>query len=199
MSFYRFPFASVVKGWSKKASKIRWAIKANRIITHIKRFGKDSIETWKRFREIFIPLEKSIDFYLFQLPPSIKPDHKKSIEEFMKLAKKEKGENIRFAIEFRNVKWFEEKEIEWAKKLGLVVVSVDAPRLPREIYKTDGIIYLRMHGRSSWYSHDYTREELKEVARNIINTNPKVVYIFFNNNHAMLKNAREMMDLLRRV
>ncbi|MEM5861298.1 MAG: DUF72 domain-containing protein [Candidatus Aenigmatarchaeota archaeon] len=199
MSFYRFPFPSVIKGWSKKASDLRWVVKVNKIITHINRFEKDSLEAWKRFEEIFSPLEQSIDFYLFQLPPSMKPESKKSIEDFIKKVKGLKKDKIKFAIEFRNLEWFKEKEIRWAEKLGFVVVSVDAPKLPRDIYKTHEIVYLRMHGRSAWYRHEYSQEELKEIAKNILKTKPTKVYVFFNNNHAMLKNAREMMKILNKI
>lgn len=198
MSFYRFPFPSVIKGWSKKARSLRWVVKVNKIITHINRFEKDSLNAWKRFREIFSPLENSIDFYLFQLPPSLTTESKKSIENFVLSVKRLEKSEIRFAIEFRNEEWFKEKEIRWAEKLGFVVVSVDAPKLPREIYKTHEIVYLRMHGRSSWYKHDYSKEELTEIAKNIIKTKPERVYVFFNNDHAMLSNARKMMKMLKK-
>ncbi len=48
-----------------------------------------------------------------------------------------------------------------------------------------------MLGRSSWYAHDYSYEELVEVARR--------VYVFFNNDHWMLGNARTMLKLLREL
>jgi len=53
-----------------------------------------------------------------------------------------------------------------------------------------------MHGRTSWYSHRYTYEELKEIASRIRDADPKKVYIFFNNNHNMLDNARSMKEIL---
>jgi len=53
-----------------------------------------------------------------------------------------------------------------------------------------------MHGRENWYSHNYTKEELKEIADKIEEINPKKVYIFFNNNHNMLLNAQLMKKLL---
>ena len=58
-------------------------------------------------------------------------------------------------------------------------------------------IYERIHGKTTWYSHDYTDEELQEIKDRIMKTNPKTVYVFFNNNHAMLKNAQRMYDILR--
>lgn len=197
MSFYRFPFPSVIKGWSKIGKNLKWVVKVNKIITHQNRFEKDSLNAWRKFKEIFSPLEDSIDFYLFQLPPSLKPENKKSIEDFVKKVRKEEKKKIKFAIEFRNNAWFKENFIKWAEKLGFVVVSVDAPNLPREVYKTNNIVYMRMHGRSGWYRHEYNKEELKEVAEKIMNVNPDKIYIFFNNNHSMLKNARDMWKILK--
>ncbi|MEO0099341.1 MAG: DUF72 domain-containing protein, partial [candidate division WOR-3 bacterium] len=52
------------------------------------------------------------------------------------------------------------------------------------------------HGRSGWYSHDYSDRELKEIAEKVISVKPKLVYIFFNNDQAMLKNAQRMKEIL---
>jgi uncharacterized protein YecE (DUF72 family) len=95
------------------------------------------------------------------------------------------------------MKWFDKNYIEWASRLNITWVSVDSPDFPLEIYNTDGIVYLRMHGRTAWYSHYYTDEELEEVAQKIMKTNPGRVYVFFNNNHAMLENARRMLQIMQ--
>ncbi|MEO0236528.1 MAG: DUF72 domain-containing protein, partial [candidate division WOR-3 bacterium] len=60
-------------------------------------------------------------------------------------------------------------------------------------------VYLRMHGKAAWYSYDYSTEELIEIAQKIKDINPERVFVFFNNNHAMLKNALEMLHTLRRT
>jgi uncharacterized protein YecE (DUF72 family) len=54
-----------------------------------------------------------------------------------------------------------------------------------------------MHGRKYWYSHYYTNEELKEVKEKILKLKPRRIYIFFNNNTNMLRNAQTMLSLLR--
>jgi uncharacterized protein YecE (DUF72 family) len=75
-SFYRFPFPSMIKSWAKKTQlfnpNLRWAIKVNRFVTHVFKFNERAFSTWKKFEKLFEPLEKNIDFYLFQLPPSLK-------------------------------------------------------------------------------------------------------------------------------
>ncbi|MCK5031150.1 MAG: DUF72 domain-containing protein, partial [Thermoplasmatales archaeon] len=53
------------------------------------------------------------------------------------------------------------------------------------------------HGRTGWYTHDYSNEELIEIKDRIISNNPKKVYVFFNNNHAMLRNARTIYKMFK--
>jgi len=138
---------------------------------------------------LFEPVNK--DFYLFQLQPSLTPNSAKKIENFFRKTKlKEK-----FALECRNEKWFKDKWSKWARKLGITLVSIDAPEF-RKIFNTSGIVYMRMHGRTAWYSHNYSQSELKEIVEKILEQKPKKVYVFFNNNHNMLENARQMMKIL---
>ncbi|MEM3551988.1 MAG: DUF72 domain-containing protein [Candidatus Bathyarchaeia archaeon] len=191
MSFYRFPYSNMVRSWAVKGKKLKWAIKVNRLITHTFKFSGRAFEYWERYCNLFAPLEPFIDFFLFQLPPSMTPKHMQILERFIE--KTSLGE--RFALEVRNNKWFDEKYIEWASKLGITWVSVDSPDFPLDIFNTNGIVYERMHGRTAWYSHYYTHMELQEVAEKILKVNPEKVYVFFNNNHAMLENAKEMLKI----
>ncbi|MEM3626623.1 MAG: DUF72 domain-containing protein, partial [Candidatus Bathyarchaeia archaeon] len=184
---------NMVKAWARKGKGLRWAIKVNRLITHTFKFGGKVLNLWKKFQELFTPLEPNIDFYLFQLPPSMTPKSTPAIESFFREA--QLGE--RFALEVRNLNWFREEWIRWASKLGATWVSVDSPDFPRDIFKTSGIVYERMHGRTEWYAHFYTDSELKEVASKILSVKPKKAYVFFNNDHAMLANSRKMLSILK--
>lgn len=196
MSFYRYAYPNQVKSWFTKTKNLnpnlRWSIKVNRTVTHLYRFNHTAWTRWKSFEKLFKPLDEITDFYLFQLPPSIKPDSKKKIEVFYKKTKLKE----RFALEWRNQEWFTKENIKWAKKIGLTLVSVDSPKLPRDIFNTSGNVYVRMHGRSSWYTHNYSDKELKEVVKNILKERPKKIYVYLNNNHSMLSNARKVKEIL---
>ncbi len=193
-SFYRFPFRNQVKAWGRKSKNLRWAVKVHRSITHFFKFSLKSFARWEYMQELFSPLDDLVDFYLFQLPPFFTPEKRKAIEKFIEFTNLGK----RFALEPRDSSWWSNENIEWAKELKITWVSVDAPYLPREIVTIEGRVYLRMHGRTDWYSHYYTDDELIEIYEKILSTHAEKVYIFFNNNHAMLENAQRMFLLFKR-
>jgi uncharacterized protein YecE (DUF72 family) len=194
-SFYRFPFPNQVKSWARKGKALRWVIKVNRLITHQYRFSEKAVATWQKFLTLFSEMDSIIDYYLFQLPPSCTAKMRKRIERFLKNS----GSVQRCALEPRNASWFSDEEIAWAAKLGITWVSIDAPEFSREIVKTGQNVYVRMHGRTQWYRHNYTDRELEDVAQHIYVQGSKRAYIFFNNNHNMLKNAKKMHAIMNNM
>ncbi|MCX7917931.1 MAG: DUF72 domain-containing protein [bacterium] len=192
-SFYRFPYPNQIKGWANKSKNIYFAIKVHRKVTHVLKLTEESKQVWNDFKNIFIPLKEKIVFYLFQMPPSFSPEFFNNIEVFFSDLE-EKG---KFAIEFRHKGWFDEKWVKRIEKLGLIFVSIDSPEIKSFIVKTNGVIYLRFHGRNSWYSHNYTEEELNEIANKIKDLKPKKIFAYFNNNHNMLSNAQKFYKILK--
>jgi uncharacterized protein YecE (DUF72 family) len=191
-SFYRLPYPNRIKSWAQKGISLRWAIKVTRQITHLYKFKNPSYEIWEKFFQAFLIMDKFIDFYLFQLPPAFSPEELKPLEEFIKkLNLKE-----RLALEPRNLKWFHEKYLAWARDLKITWVSISAPHLPSEIYNTSGIVYLRFHGQDQWYQYHYTLKELNDFVNRALKANPQKIYAFFNNDEDMLKNARTFKELL---
>ncbi len=61
--------------------------------------------------------------------------------------------------------------------------------------------YIRLHGRTRWYSYDYSARELREIAdlaRKMGRLGARTIYIFFNNDfegHAA-KNALTLAEIL---
>lgn len=194
-SFYRFPFPNQVKSWTIKGRDLRWIIKVNQLITHKFKFNEKAFILWKKFETLFKPLDDIIDFYLFQLPPILSPNYSPKLGYFIK--KSELGP--RFALEARNIKWFNEEWIKWASEVGITWVSVDSPEHPREILSSNRIVYVRMHGRQFWYSHYYEDEELEEIGKKILKIKPLKAYVLFNNDTNMLENGRRMFSLLKRL
>ncbi len=158
-SFYRFPFRNQVTSWARKGSGLRWAVKVHRYITHVKRLREDALDTWRRFRDLFQPLDPYIDFYLFQMPPSFTYNDENM--ERIRTFTRETGLGPRLAIEFRHESWFNSEDaINELRGLDITVVSIDEPGITW-VRSTSGIIYLRLHGRTDWYMYDYSKDELR--------------------------------------
>ncbi len=189
-SFYRFPFPNQVRHWASVGGRLSWAIKVNRLVTHQYKLGKNCYGTFRKFMKLFAPLDDSIAYFLFQLPPLLTPALLDNVEKFLdrfNMAGK-------FALEPRNAEWFNEGTCRRCRKLGITLVSVDAP-FAQAVVRTSRSVYLRMHGRRSWYSYNYSKGELLEIYARIRKLKPSSAHVFFNNDHDMLGNARAMLGI----
>ena len=187
-SFYGFPSEKSVLSWADAGSGLRWSVKVNRSVTHRHRFNEKAVAVWERFRERFLPLDDLIDFYLFQAPPAFQ-----DVDRILAFAGAT-GLGERCAVEIRNPGVLGDDEACRRLQEAVILVSVDSPNFRERVFPA-GVVYLRMHGREDWYRHDYTDAELAGIRDKIAAIAPERVYIFFNNNHAMLKNARVMTRL----
>ncbi|MGC8538163.1 MAG: DUF72 domain-containing protein [Candidatus Micrarchaeia archaeon] len=191
-SFYRFPFPNQVKHWTEIGRDLAWSIKVNRLITHQYKLGMNCWPVLSKFLSLFKPLEESIHYYLFQLPNLLTPNILDNVESLL-------GEfdiSAKFAIEPRSQSWFNDETFNRMRKLGITFVSIDSP-IGVIVKKTSSSVYMRMHGRRSWYSYNYSGKELAATIDRISSERPKNAYVFFNNDHDMLGNARAMMKLLK--
>lgn len=187
-SFYGFPSEKSVRSWAVAGSGLRWSVKVHRSITHRHRLNEKAVPVWERFYERLLPLDDLIDFYLFQAPPAFTDiDRAIAFVEAIDLGR-------RCAVEIRNPAVLGDDEACRRLQEAAVQVSVDSPDFQERIFSGD-TVYLRMHGRDGWYRHDYTRSELAGVRNQVAGVGPARAYIFFNNDHAMLENARAMARL----
>lgn len=187
-SFYRFPYPNQIKGWKKQGEGLRFAIKIHRLISHRHRLGEEAREIWDRFRELFQTLDPLIDFYLLQLPPNFQ--NLTRVRQFALAT----GLRERLAVEFRHKELLRPKELPELEGCGITLVSTDSPLGENQLIP-GRILYLRLHGRKHWYDYDYSLSDLRQLVREIEKLNPQKAYIFFNNDQAMLKNARTFLRL----
>ncbi len=187
MSFYRFPFPNMVQSWAEKGKSLAWVVKVHRSISHFNKLDAKAIELYARFQKLFEPLESNIHYYLLQMPPWFTDIS--AVEDFIAAVGTDK-----LAIEFRHPTLFTVTIQRWARDHDVVLVSVDAPKLPSDIQSTD-ILYIRIHGRSKWYDYTYASHELDEILTRIIDSQPKRVYLYFNN-FAMLTNLQYFQQQL---
>ena len=192
-SYYRFPMQSWIRAWDITPDDFEFAIKVNRSITHYARLAGDSLNLWKRFRSTLSNLEGSgrLSIWLFQMPPDfgVSEQNITILSNFFQSA--ELGSKA--VVEFRDKSWWDEQKL--VEDLGIVFCSVDAPKLPRDLISMNGVVYLRLHGRKSWYSSVYAEAELDEIWERLDTLEAKQKYVFLNNDHGMLPNGKYLMAL----
>lgn len=193
MSFYQLPSPEQIASWASEGQSLTWTVKINRSVTHFFRFNDIAFDRFQEFKELFAPLDNRVAYYLFQLPPNAHPAMRNDIETFYKKS----GLGPRFALEWRNVRWFSKDHVDWAKSLGITIVSADSSVVPRDIINTSGTVYLRLHGRSDWFEHHYSRKELSRMAMSVLESGCSRVIAFLNNDSSQLKNARALKQVFR--
>ncbi|USN50425.1 MAG: DUF72 domain-containing protein [Myxococcales bacterium] len=193
MSFYQLPKKEQILSWAQEGNSLVWTVKMNRSVTHFFRFNEMAFEKFLEFQELFKPLDKQIEYYLFQLPPNAHPAMRDDIEKFFHQSQL----GPRFALEWRNPHWYTKEHIQWAQSLGITVVSADSAQVPREIINTSGTVYLRLHGRSDWFLHHYSRKELSRITGAVLASGCRRVIAFLNNESLQLKNAQMLYQIFR--
>jgi uncharacterized protein YecE (DUF72 family) len=191
--FYSWPKDATVRSWRRAApDHFRYSVKVNRLITHEKRLRRTG-SLVRKFCEIETVLEEKLGCLLFQFPPSYRytPSRLKSIITQL-------GSGRRHAVEFRHKSWWRKAVSNAFEQCGLIFCSVSSPRLPSDLIKTTDALYVRFHGTSRWYRHDYSEDELTDWARKIRASGAREAWIYFNNDREgfAIKNARELRRML---
>jgi uncharacterized protein YecE (DUF72 family) len=193
-TFYRWPRKSTVKSWDKVApEQFVYSIKVNQDITHRKRF-QGTKRLIKKFYDTIAPLQNKLGCVLFQLPPSFKYSEAKLEAILTQL-----DPNFTNVIEFRHESWWTDAVWKVLDQAGVIFCSISAPRLPNDLISCNGKLYIRFHGSSRWYRHDYTSEELERWAERIVNAKPKEVWAYFNNDFrgCAFRNAIQLRQILQ--
>ncbi|HEX2548200.1 MAG TPA: DUF72 domain-containing protein, partial [Gammaproteobacteria bacterium] len=75
------------------------------------------------------------------------------------------------------------------------------PTLPDQLVKTSNEIYIRFHGKSKWYHHKYSKQELKHWIDLIKKSKAKRIWAYFNNDREgfAIQNAKEFIKQLKKI
>lgn len=194
--FYSWPTIATVRSWLAQAGRRHfvYTVKVSELITHVKRFSGTK-ELVKDFGYIADLLGPRMGCFLFQLPPSFRytPARLKSIVGQLDPAR-------RNVVEFRHRSWWNERVFAAFREADTIFCSCSGPRLPDELVKTAEDVYVRFHGTSQWYRHDYSKAELAVWAARIRASGAQQVWAYFNNDregHA-ITNARELLRQLKK-
>ncbi len=192
-SFYRYPSESTMESWYKKTPEnFRFTLKANRVITHIRKFHNTE-QYIANFYKLAHLLSQKLLCVLFQLPPFLH----KNLELLQKIAS-QVDQKVINVVEFRHESWWDSEIYRFMEKRGLVFCSVSAMELPEMLVKTAPTVYVRFHGKDGWYQGNYPDEELKAWANKIKRQNIQSVFCYFNNdvNANAVKNCLTLKNLL---
>lgn len=176
--FYRTPTEAAVRNWRDATpDEFRFAWKASRFITHIKRLKveRDSIALLNSRLDA---LGEKLGPVLFQLPPNMKCDHER-LAQFLAML----SGRYRYTFEFRNADWYRPAIFKLLADNGaaLCISDHDAAPAPREA--TASFVYVRNHGASGHYHGSYSEEALADWAGAIRRwrAEGRGVWCFFDN------------------
>jgi uncharacterized protein YecE (DUF72 family) len=192
--FYRWPKPLTVRRWKREAPPgFVYSVKVNRKITHEKRMvGVKKLVAW--YYEVAATLGDKMGCFLWQFPPSFKytPANLKNIVTHLDPAH-------RNAVEFRHKSWWRVSVYRALARKGLIFCAVSGPRLPDVIPAGGETIYVRFHGTSRWYRHDYSDAELTAWAEKIQASGAAAAWLYFNNDRQgfAIKNALRLRRILR--
>lgn len=194
--FYSWPSVATVESWVKQAGRrdFVYTVKVSELITHVKRFvgTKNLVLDFGYIADLLGP---RMGCLLFQLPPSYhySPSRLRAIVSQLEPQR-------RNVVEFRHASWWNERVYAAFRDAGIIFCSCSGPKLPDMLVKTAPEIYIRFHGTTRWYRHDYSKQELEVWADRIAGSRPERVWAYFNNDRDCnaIKNARTLRRLLER-
>lgn len=196
-TFYRLLKEATVSGWHDKTPEdFAFAAKGSRYITHTKKLKPDPDSVEKQ-RSNLAPLKDKLKVVLWQLPASLSFDPK-LLQAFGKAL--EDWPQVDHVLEFRHESWFCSETADILNQLGLGTCISDAEKWPRWDEVTDGMVYIRLHGRPETYASEYSDEEIQTWTDWLLEQldNDRRGYVFFDNTDggAAVDNAQLMQQLL---
>jgi uncharacterized protein YecE (DUF72 family) len=198
-SFYRLPRRSTVAAWvDRTPGDFRFAVKASRYLTHIRRL-EGVREGSRRLFECLEPLveSKRLTALLWQLPPTFERDDRR-----LAAALEEMPRHVRNAIEFRHRSWFCAPVLRLLRDAGATLVIGDDPARPYQLHRTTaGLVYVRLHRGARGRRGNYSPAELDRWAGRIRRWSRRhEVLVYFNNDWEAfaVRNALDLEKRLRR-
>jgi uncharacterized protein YecE (DUF72 family) len=126
-TFYAVPAAKTVRGWADRTPEgFTFALKLPQEITHERRFI-DAQDTAERFYDAARELGPKLGPILIQCGPDLSVLEFDAVEEFLHTL----PADLKFAIEFRQKAWINERTHELLTQRNVALALVDARWIPR--------------------------------------------------------------------
>ncbi|MEQ8247181.1 MAG: DUF72 domain-containing protein [Alphaproteobacteria bacterium] len=167
-TFYRLPKPEVLEGWFEQTpDTFRFAIKASRRITHIKRLN-DVEEPTTYLMSSTAHLKHKLGPVLFQLPPNAKKN-----TERLKVFLGTLPADRQVTFEFRHPTWFEADALDALRDHGAALCIADDEKELVPFEATTDWGYLRLR------KGEYTQDSLTQWAKRILAVDWRETFAFF--------------------
>ena len=187
-TFYRLPPAGSFDRWAARVpARFRFAVKASRYLTHIRRL-REPAEPIERLWSRAIRLGDRFGPVLYQLPPRWKPNVDR-LAAFLDAVPADHPQ----AIEFRDRRWYRDDVLAQLDTAGVALCLHDMAGSATDPAPVGPFAYVRFHG--DGYAGRYTSQRLAAWADRIAGWTDagRTVWAYFNNDlggHAVRDAAR---------
>lgn len=194
-SFYHLPDEKTLVQWRDKTPEdFIFTAKASRYITHMKKL-KDPKESLANFLDRIEVLGEKLGPILFQLPPNWHFNEER-LNAFLDAL----SDHHRYAFEFRDPSWFNERTYAILKshQAAFCIYDLNGRLSPKEI--TSDFVYIRLHGPNGPYRGCYGTGALTDWAGaySAWAALGKEIYCYFDNDEAgyAAQNAQRLQSML---
>jgi uncharacterized protein YecE (DUF72 family) len=193
-TFYRTPkLADLKKYATVTGDDFTFSVKMSRFITHIQRIKEK--QPVIEFQDLILQgLERKLEHFLFQLPPSFHFN-----EENLQRIIDHIPHDPRNVVELRHISWWNEQVKQAFKDTGITFCNVDFPGLESYFMHTSSEFYLRLHGNPKLFVTPYTAEKLEHFC-SLMPDKARTRTIYFNNTvtEAGFQNALQLMNIVNK-
>ena len=190
VSFYRMPTTKMLEDWKAQSPpSFRFAIKAHRRITHLKRL-RDVDEDVRWLHERVTELGERLGPVLFQLPPSLRCDLA-LLESFLSTLRPLPY----VAMEFRHATWHQDAVYDLLRRHRVALCIAEDENASEPLIHTASFAYYRLHRLR------YTDEQLQAWAEHLRahpQIRPAFCYFTHETGPEAVMYARTLMELVHR-
>jgi uncharacterized protein YecE (DUF72 family) len=178
-AFYRLPEHTTFVAWRERTPPdFRWAVKASRFLTHIKRL-REPEEPVARLMARAAGLEHRLDAILLQLPPTLKAD-----PDLLRECLAQFPVGTRVAVEPRHDSWWTDEIRALLERYNAALCWADREEKPiAPLWRTTDWGYLRLHTGAAEPWPRYRPDTLQLWAERLARTwgAEEDVLVYFNN------------------
>ena len=188
-TFHATPPIERVRRWFEATPEhFRFCVKAPKEVTHEGPIDRQ-LPAMEAFLDVMRGLGEKLAAILIQLPPSFGMDQFDAFERFLKKLPRD----VRFAVEFRNGSWGQQRTLDLLREHGCALVAAEYLTRPSRVYVTTDFLYVRWIGEHQHFAR-LDREQVDveaslrwwkgELERVMAGDSVKEIYGFFNNDYS---------------